>query len=138
MVLVNIIDICVTKIKEEFPDVSGIWLFGSNVSGTTTAASDIDLAILLPQKSNRIKLWQCAQSIAGAVNKEIDLIDLLEASTVMRNQIMREGKRIFDTDGFKCDMFETEALTEYLRFNEERREVLEDVKSRGKVLGNNG
>jgi hypothetical protein len=42
------------------------------------------------------------------------------------------------SDKFKCDLFETEALTDYLRFADERKEILEDIKSRGKVLGNNG
>ena len=134
----NVVDTSVTKIKEQFPDVYGIWLFGSSASQTTTAESDVDLGVLLPQRADSIKLWQCAQSIAAAVNKEIDLVDLLEASTVMRAQIMREGKRVFCADKFKSEMFETEALTDYLRFNEERKEVLGSIKYRGKVLGNNG
>ena len=133
-----IINTCINQIKEEFPDTIGIWLFGSMAFETASATSDIDLAVLLPKKINNIRLWQCSQSLASKVNLEIDLIDLLEASTVMRSQIMREGKRIFCTDEFKCNLFETEALTDYLRFNEERQELLTDIKTRGKVFGNNG
>jgi hypothetical protein len=56
----------------------------------------------------------------------------------IRAQVMQNGKLIYSADKFKCDLFETEALTDYLRFNEERKEILEDIKSRGTVFGNHG
>ncbi len=134
----DIIDTCISTIKEEFPSATGVWLFGSTASKDSTVASDIDLAILLPQKADSLKLWQCAQSIAGKVDKDIDLVDLLEASTVFCAQVMQNGKLVYFADKFKCDMFELQALSSYLRFNEERKELLDDIKSRGKVFGNNG
>ncbi len=131
----NFINLSIEIIKEGFPNVVGIWLFGSVAAQTASANSDIDLAVLLPQKANSIELWKCAQKIASKLGKEVDLIDLLEASTVLRSQIMQEGSNIFCADKFKCDLFETESLTDYLRFSEERKEVLEAIKSRGTVLG---
>jgi predicted nucleotidyltransferase len=134
----NIIDICADTITREFPNVAGIWLFGSNASGTDSVASDIDMAILFPERVDKIKLWQCAELIASRVNKDIDLIDLSEASTVLRAQVMQDGKRVYCADKSKCDIFETEALTDYLRFNDERKELLADIKARGKVLSDDG
>ena len=134
----NIIDTCVETIKEKFPNVTGIWLFGSIASETGSANSDIDLAVLLQQKADNVELWQCAQQIATQAGKDVDLIDLLDASTVLRAQIIQDGKRIYCSDKFRCDLFETDTLSDYLRFADERREILEDIKSRGKVLGNNG
>lgn len=130
----DIIDTCMRTIKQEFPSVVGIWLFGSIAAENSTSESDIDLAILLPEKADAVKLWQCAQNIASTVNQDTDLVDLLEASTVFRAQVVQNGKRIYAADKFKCDMFETQALSSYLRFNEERKELLDDIKSRGKVF----
>lgn len=138
LLFMDINDTCVNTIKEEFPNVAGVWLFGSTASGESSAASDIDLALLLPHKVDSVKLWQCAQRIASGVDKEVDLVDLVGASTVMRAQVVQNGKRIYCADRFLCDKFETESLTDYLRFSEERKDLLEDIKSRGNVLGNHG
>ena len=132
------IDICVEIVREKFPNVVGIWLFGSTASETQSTDSDIDLSVLGQQKIDSVALWQCAQQIATRLDKEIDLIDLLEASTVLRAQIIQSGRLIYCGDKFKCDLFETETLTDYLRFADERKEILEDIKIRGRVLGNNG
>lgn len=123
-------------IKTTFPDVVGIWLFGSTDSSMETQESDIDLAVLTASnKLDKIKLWQCAQSIAGQVGRNVDLIDLLDASTVLRAQIMNTGKQIYCCDQMRCNLFETEALADYLRFADERRELLEDITSRRKIFG---
>ncbi len=136
--MMDVIDICISTLKEEFPSITGIWLFGSTAAGDNSVTSDIDLAVLLPEKADQVKLWQCAQSIASAIDRDVDLIDLIEASTVFRAQVMQNGKLVYHSDKFKCDLFETEALADYLRLNEERKEILEDIKSRGTVFGNNG
>jgi uncharacterized protein len=134
----DIIDTCIATIKEEFPSAAGVWLFGSTASGDRTNASDIDLAILLSQKADSVKLWQCSQHIASQIHKDVDLVDLLEASTVFRAQIVQKGKLIYCADKFKCDMFEIQVLSSYLLLNEERKELMDDIKSRGQVFGNHG
>jgi len=135
---VDIANTCTTIINEDLQDVLGVWIFGSVASGLDVADSDIDLAVLSTDKIDKVRLWKCSQRIASAVRREVDLVDLIDASTVMRSQIVQSGKRIYCADNFICDKFETEALTDYLRFNEERREILEDIKSRGRVLGTDG
>jgi len=127
---------CADIIIGEFPGIYGIWLFGSTVSGLACAGSDIDLAILPAGKIDKVRIWQCSQRIASAIGKDVDQVDLLDASTVMRAQIIESGKRIYCADQFVCDKFETEVLTDYLRFAESRKELIEDIRSRGKVFGN--
>jgi predicted nucleotidyltransferase len=134
----ELVDACLDTIKREFPDVTGVWLFGSTAIGESHASSDIDLAILSPRKIDSVRLWQCAQRIATLLYKDVDLVDLLDASTVMRAQVVQNGKLIFCSDRFTCDLFETHALTDYLRFSEERKALIADIKARGKVLGEHG
>ncbi len=131
----DILEVCVSAIKEKFPDVVGIWLFGSTATGSDVAGSDVDLAILSNGNIERVELWHVAQLIARKIGKDIDIVDLLPASTVLRAQVVRNGQRIYCADKLKCDTFETEALTDYLRFSEQRHELLKDIESRGKVFG---
>jgi predicted nucleotidyltransferase len=62
---VNIIDIGVETIKEKFPAVAGVWLFGSIASGTGCADSDIDLAVLLQQKADSVMAMCSTNSPPG-------------------------------------------------------------------------
>jgi len=58
---------------------------------------------------------------------------LRAATTVFQFQIVNEGKLI-DTQNFKvCDAFEDLIWSMYVHFNEERRELLEDIKNRGGI-----
>jgi uncharacterized protein len=128
----------VRLLTNELPNLLGIWLFGSVAAGHETRESDVDLAVLSEQELDRVKLWQCAQDIASALNTEVEIVDLHSASTVLRAQIIQSGKRIYTADKYRCDLFETEALSDLLRFNEERAELLEDVRQTGRVFPANG
>ena len=48
-------------------------------------------------------------------------------------QIIGKGKRIFCNDPIYCDFFETTIYSAYVRFNDERRELLDDIKKRGQI-----
>lgn len=130
---INIASRSIPILKQYVPEIAGAWLFGSAASGGDTEQSDIDLAILLSAKTDKVKIWQCAEAVASEIGRDVDIIDMNEASTIMRAQILNNGKRIYCADKYRCDLFETEALTDYVRFNEERKEILEDIKTRGKV-----
>ncbi|MBI5346703.1 MAG: nucleotidyltransferase domain-containing protein [Chlamydiae bacterium] len=122
--------IAIKLITQEFK-VYAIYLFGSFASNTQRQDSDLDLAILSDEKIDKIKLWELAQKIAVKIQRDVDLIDLKNASTVFQFQIFNEGKLIFCTDQIKLDFFinTTDAL--YLDLNEWRKEMIEDIKKSG-------
>lgn len=126
----KIVQLICAKIQE----VQGIYLFGSSITKFATAESDIDLAFLAKQKIDVALTWQTAQEIASMLKKDVDLIDLRQASTVMRWQVINNGKRIFVEDNRLIDEFENIVLSTYIRFNDERREILEEIQRRGSVL----
>ncbi len=113
--------------------VIGIYLYGSQVSGYATQESDWDIAVLLKDKLQRVVTWDIAQVLARFLNRDVDLVDLLQASTVMQYEIITRGKRIYTQDKVKCEAFENQVASMYLRFNEERRDILLDVQARGQV-----
>jgi len=112
-----------------------VYSFGSWDTPYARADSDIDLAVLLQSATDGAHLWDVAQDIAGVIGKDVDLVDLLQASTVMQMQVISTGKRLYCSDQMACERFEDYIYVAYARLNEERRGILEDIKQRGTVYG---
>ena len=126
-------DKAIDKICETLPEVSAIYLFGSYGTKFETPQSDVDLAILTMDKVDKVKLWELAQEIAIKINKDVDLIDLKQASTILSFQIINEGKRIYCKDKHRCDAFENTVDAEYLDFRQRRADLIKDIKERGRI-----
>jgi predicted nucleotidyltransferase len=128
-------DIIVSVLKGALPGLKGIYLFGSRAKGSANSQSDYDLAILLDRPLNdALKKWNIAQELAIKLNVDVDLVDLKDASTVMQFQVISSGKRLYSSDIAYCDTFETFVYSSYLRLNEERREILDQVRASGKIF----
>jgi predicted nucleotidyltransferase len=116
------------------PDVAAVYIFGSTGSKFEHAESDIDLAVLCAKKLMTTEKFAVQEKIAQLLHRDVDLIDLAGASTVLRFQIVSTGKLIFCQNKQACDFFETLVYSSYIRFNDERREILDDVKKRGRIF----
>ncbi len=115
------------------PDVIGIYLFGSAASESMTAESDIDLALLLPKKMDEMRRWKLQEKIAREIQRDVDLVDLLSASTVFSFQVVTNSKRIYCHDLLQCDAFEGLVYSKYIRFNEARQSIIDAIKKRGQI-----
>ncbi|HYH04647.1 MAG TPA: nucleotidyltransferase domain-containing protein [Bacillota bacterium] len=102
-----------------------IYLFGSAVRSELRVDSDIDLAFLSDKTRDGYEVFRVAQQLAEVFNRDVDLIDLQKASTVMKAQIVAYGKHIYETDLNRRINFEIVALKEYALLNEERQVVLD-------------
>lgn len=109
------------------------WTYPSVSKEEETEESDLDLAILLDKPADTIKLWDLAQKIATRIQREVDLIDLLAATTVFCFQIISTAKRIDNQNLQSCDSFEDLSYSMYLRLNEQRKEILDEIKNRGRI-----
>jgi len=127
--------ILVKQLLEELPDCRAIYSFGSWGTSAQKPDSDIDLAVLPATPMNHLRCWELAQSLASLVNRDVDLVDLLSASTVLRLQVVATGERLYSADDYIVELFEDTAFSSYARLNEERREILIDIRARGSVYG---
>jgi len=116
-------------------DLLAIYIFGSSVTEYQTKLSDIDIAIMCKSKISKLELWETAQEIAIALKQDVDLLDLKSTSTVMQMQVVANGKRIYSSDDMFCEKFEDFVFSSYALLNEERKDILEDIKSRGSIYG---
>jgi predicted nucleotidyltransferase len=122
----NVEKYIIDTLQQSIDQVKAIYLFGSTVTKETHQASDIDIALVAGKKLDPVKLWYLAQEMAYKMGTDVDLVDLNSASTVFRFQVINTGKRIFCSDSKTIDRLENTWDSMYLRFNEERKEILED------------
>lgn len=120
---------------DRLPGIVAIYRFGSWDTPQARSDSDIDLAILSGQALSNLDRWELSQKLAQIAFRDVDLVDMRWASTVMRLQIVAHGERIYCADEAAANRFETAVYSGYARLNEERREILADIRGRGNVYG---
>jgi len=107
-----------------------VYLFGTAASGTLRRDSDVDLAILADEEIEPVALFDAAQQVATLLGRDVDLVDLQRASTVMRAQVVANGRRLTTTASPQVETFEMLALSDYARLAEERRPVVRTLQER--------
>ncbi len=128
-------DEIVRLLVEAVPDLIAVYRFGSRTSAQARPASDVDLGILACQPLPSVRRFELEQELAGVLRRDIDLVDLRGASTVMRMQVISTGDCLYSGDDGERQRFEAYVYSSYARLNEERREILKDVHERGLVYG---
>lgn len=122
-------------LREALPDLLALYRFGSTATGTQVRESDLDLAVLPSVPLDTVRRWDLQEQLAISLHVPVDLVDLLSASTVMRMQVLQSSILLFESDRAAREGFETAVYSSYARLNEERREILEQVKREGSVYG---
>ena len=123
----------VQSLKTAFGDaLLGIVLYGSQATGHATGKSDIDLAVFLSGSASQQLLWDTAQSLACYFGRDVDLVDLKEATTVLQKEVIQNGFWLAKIDEVACDLFETHVVSKYQQLQEDRREIINDLLNRVK------
>lgn len=125
----------VAYLRLAVPDALAIYRFGTWGTVAERADSDLDLAVLARQRLPAAQSWEIAQQLAMLAGRNVDLVDLHAASTVMAAQIVSQGERLHCSDTRCCAEYEDYTYSAYARLNEERREILRDIQKRGNVYG---
>lgn len=112
-----------------------IFLFGSMALGSTHSDSDVDIAFISPHKHHGYEVFLVAQELATLLNKEIDLIDLQRASTVMQIQVIQTAECLYDECATDTMLLKVKWMKEYARLNEERQCILNQIKESGTIYG---
>lgn len=122
-------------IRQQLGAVQAVYAFGSHATGAERSDSDLDLAVLAPKPLAAEKLFTLAGELAAVAKRHVDLVDLRAASTVMRSQIIAHGRRIYCGEEAACEQFEDLVYSSYAHLNEERRYILEDIHTHGRIHG---
>ena len=122
-------------VSDRLPGLAAVYLFGSQAREDAGPGSDIDLAVLTLGSLDPVERWKLQEDLAAQAHRNVDLVDLRLASTVMRVQVLRDSCLLADVQPVARAAFEANALSAYARLNEERREILNDIATRGHVYG---
>lgn len=115
----------IQAIKHLTPNVRLIYLFGSQADGSATPSSDIDIAVLLDKKMDSVARFDLQETLAIELNQDVDLIDLLTASTVLQNQVIMNGELLYGSENEQTK-FEMQIMSMYQHLNEERADILRE------------
>lgn len=110
-------------------------LFGSAAKGTMRPDSDVDLAFMSETTYSPYDLFIIAQGLANLLDRDVDLIDFYQASSVFKAQIVGGGRLLLDQEPVTRQYAYMRALKEYAMLNDERGEILEKFGYGESVVG---
>ena len=126
----------VQLILNTWPDTQAIYLFGSWGTEYERPQSDVDIAVLLTalqaKKAGSLILTDLHYALQSLLNREVDLINLRQAPTVLQKEVVMAGRRIYCIPGTVVDEFELLVIALYQKLNEERAGILAEGLNSGK------
>lgn len=125
----------IDSLKKEIPDLQLVYRFGSSGTKYEHEQSDVDIAFMNVAKLSEEQRWELSNRIAAVVNQNVDLLDLQNLDTVMQYQIVNEGRCLYQDQPSRQAFYENKVDAMYLRLNEMRAEIVEDILKRGSIHG---
>ena len=127
-------ELIVTTLKQEIPELQALYLFGSQNDGSATKKSDVDIAYLSQKPLSSLERWDVSKKLASLLSMDVDLIELSTTNTIFRYKILSTAERIYG-EGYDVESFETLAYSFYLRFQEERQPIVDEILKNKSVFG---
>lgn len=129
-------DAIIQTVLEHYPDTQAIYLFGSYGTEQEWPESDADIAVLLPPKKSG-KIGSLAMSdlrfaLESVLQKEVDLINLRQVSTVLQKEVVAADRRIYEGGKYAAEEFDMLTLSQYQKLNEERAGILASALADGR------
>ena len=120
------------QLRELVPEISLAYIFGSQVDGTATPESDVDLAFLSCLPIPSIQRFDIAQELTERFNLNVDLVDLREAGALLKTEIIMKGHQLMGNK-LGADLFAMYVLKDYQHYKyhvaDIERQILEDIRS---------
>jgi predicted nucleotidyltransferase len=120
-------------LRRELPDLVAVYVFGSVADGGERPDSDVDLAILTRHPVARLKLLEVQEKLAKALGRDVDLVDLASAPTILQMQAIDEGRALQTPDPEAAGLFEVRVMRDYQDLKARRADIEADIVLRGRV-----
>lgn len=114
---------------KENPGITAVYLFGSFADGREVKDSDIDIAILLNHGELSFKeKTRMTLDLNQLTDREIDLIDLKNVSSILQMQVLKKGKCLFCNNENKLNQFKIKTVQTYLDLKKVRKPIEDRLK----------
>lgn len=101
----GIIDTIVSLFEQE-PQIIAAYLFGSTAKGIAAHDSDIDIAVLLKGEGVAFPHLELVSILEKTLGQRVDLIVLNRATELLKHEIRKTGRLIFERDSNARKQFE--------------------------------
>lgn len=112
----------VGKLLRAFPEVAAAWLFGSQARGDARTESDVDVALLLVDRTQTPLsalplLGRIAATLeAAAPGRRIDLVLIEAQGPIFQHEVLRDGRLVYEADRARRVDFESDSHVRYFDF----------------------
>lgn len=112
----------VAAILADYPDVAAAWIFGSEARGTARPDSDLDLGLVLRDRTKTaLDIYRDLAAIAARTERlvpgrRIDVVLLEPQGPVFRHAALREGRLVYDADPERRIDFESDTYVRYFDY----------------------
>lgn len=113
------IDRGIAAVLRDFPQVAAAWLFGSEARGDARPDSDIDIALLLHDRSKTARdVYRELATIAArlesiAPGRLVDVVLIEHQGPIFRHRVISEGRLVFEADRDRRVAFEADTCVRY-------------------------
>ncbi len=91
-----------TTIFKNMPSVRLVFVFGSTVRKTKKTPRDIDIAVLLDEGLSAEQMFEMREELTyrleKILRKQVDVVILNRAGPVLRHQVAKHGKLLFERE----------------------------------------
>ncbi len=122
-------------LRRAIPSLAGVYLFGSQATGTAGPDSDVDIAFFAGRALPQADLLRLREQVSAVLRHDVDLVDLAGASTIMQMQVLRDGRLEAAPDPNAIGLFELRVLRDYRDLKMRRAGIEADIVARGRVYG---
>ena len=128
----------VRLVLDYFPETQAIYLFGTFATTDMRSESDVDIAVLLtPHQAKEVGFLGLSTlrfKLEELLERDIDLINLRQAPTVLQKEVIMAEQRIFCANEYAAAEFEMLTLSFYQKLNEERAAIIQDILESGRII----
>jgi predicted nucleotidyltransferase len=128
----------INTLLAHYPETQAIYLFGSYQTADERPDSDVDIAILLPPQQAKaagsLALSAPRSELEDYLERDVDLINLRQAPTVLQKEVVADERRIYLADAYAAAEFEMLTLSYYQKLNEERAIIIRDALTTGRFV----
>ncbi len=104
------------EVFARYPEVAGVWLFGSHARGDARARSDVDLAVDPVDPGSaaaRERKLDMLTDLVGAGFEDVDLVILDRDDPVLRFEALKQNVVVYAAAGYDAAEAFVQALRQY-------------------------
>lgn len=98
---------------QEDPNVLFAFIFGSYAKGKLKKERDLDVAVFFKNPPEAVDLLHYTNKLSNLVRKEVHLVVLNNASSLLRHQVVKNGICLIKKDEVLYTRFREKIMTDY-------------------------